>query len=70
VYELAGPVAAQPKVLRKCGLRLTTPMAPRIARVCGLAELSIPVSYIANLFVICQSESYREVFQRPVLDEG
>jgi hypothetical protein len=27
------------------------------------------VSYIANLFVICQSESYREVFQRPVLDK-
>jgi hypothetical protein len=28
------------------------------------------VSYIANLFVICQSENYREIFQKPVLCEA
>jgi hypothetical protein len=70
VYELASSGSPAAESLKEVWSALDYAYgAAHRTRVRDWRNYPYRVSYIANLFVICQLESYREVFQRPVLDE-
>jgi hypothetical protein len=70
VYELTSSGSPAAKSLEEVWTALDYAYgAAHRTRVRDWRNYPYRVSYIANLFVICQSESYREVFQRPVLDK-